>query len=109
MPDSIKALEEMLSHSPAGNYVLRLYVTGSTPQSSRAIDNIKRICETYLSGHYELNIIDLYQQPELAKDMQIIAAPTLVKELPPPLLRLIGDLSNTDRILIALDLKPDQS
>jgi circadian clock protein KaiB len=109
MPDSLIALEEILSHSPKGNYVLRLYVTGSTPQSSRAIENIKHICETYLSGRYELNVIDLYQQPELARDMQVIAAPTLIKELPLPLQRLIGDLSNTDRVLIALDLDKEKS
>jgi len=86
-------------------YLLRLYVTGSTPQSVRAIANIKTICEEHLKGRYELEIIDLFQNPGLAKGDQIIAAPTLIKKLPYPLRRLIGDLSNTDRILLGLDLR----
>ena len=87
-------------------YCLRLYVTGSTPKSTRAITNIKRICETHLKGRYTLEIVDIYQQPGLAKGEQIIAAPTLIKSLPLPLRKFIGDMTNSDRILIGLDLRP---
>ncbi len=107
MPEIIEQLERLVSASPAARYVLRLYITGSTPQSSRAVENIKAICETRLKGRYELEVIDLYQKPELAQGRQIVVAPTLVKQLPPPLRRLIGDLSNTQRVLLALDIKPD--
>lgn len=86
-------------------YLLRLYVTGSTPQSVRAIENIKKICEEYLKGRYELEVVDLYQNPGLANGEQIIAAPTLIKKLPQPLKRIIGDLSNKERVLVGLDLR----
>jgi circadian clock protein KaiB len=89
-----------------GIYVLRLYVTGTTPNSRRAIDNIRKLCEEYLQGRYELEIIDIYQQPELAKDGQIVAAPTLIKKLPLPLRRFIGDMSRKEKILLGLDLQP---
>ena len=86
-------------------YVLRLYVAGQTPKSVSAITNIKKICEEYLKGHYELQVIDLYQQPKLAQGEQIIAVPTLIKKLPLPLRRIIGDMSNTERVLVGLDLR----
>ena len=86
-------------------YVLRLYVTGMTPRSAEAISSIKAICEKHLDGHYDLEVIDIYQQPSLAKDEQIIAAPTLVKKLPMPLRRLVGNLSQEDRVLLGLDLR----
>lgn len=86
-------------------YLLKLYVTGLTPRSIQAIEHIKQICEEHLQGRYELEIIDVYQQPVLAKDEQILAAPTLIKKLPLPLRRLIGDMSKTERILLGLDLK----
>lgn len=86
-------------------FVLRLYVTGSTPQSIRAIKNIQKICEENLRGNYSLEVINLYENPELAKTEQIIAAPTLVKQLPLPLRRIIGDLSNSDKVLVGLGLK----
>ena len=86
-------------------YTLRLYVTGMTPKSTSAISNIRKICEEHLDGRYELQVIDIYQQPALAKGEQIIAAPTLVKKHPVPLRRFIGDMSNTERILLGLDLK----
>ncbi|HEU4929022.1 MAG TPA: circadian clock KaiB family protein [Candidatus Krumholzibacteria bacterium] len=85
-------------------YELRLYVIASTPQSMRAIANLRRICDEHLSGRYVLEIIDLAKHPSLAEREQIIAAPTLVKKLPLPLRRLIGDLSQTDRVLLGLDL-----
>lgn len=85
-------------------YVLRLYVTGMTPRSTQAIVTLKAICEEHLAGRYDLEVIDIYQQPTLALGEQIIAAPTLIKKLPLPLRRLIGDLSNEDRVLLGLDL-----
>jgi circadian clock protein KaiB len=101
-------LEQIVENLKQGTYLLRLYVTGMTPRSLRAIENIKIICQEHLEGRYELEIIDIYQQPELAKDRQIIAAPTLIKELPPPLRRFIGDLSDKEKILIRLDLVPQK-
>lgn len=90
-------------------YTLRLYVTGITPNSARAISNIKKICEEHLKGRYELEVIDLYQQPSLAKGEQIIASPTLIKKLPLPLRRIIGDMSSTERVLVGLDLRENKS
>jgi len=87
-------------------YVLRLYVTGSTPRSTKAIANLRALCEKHLSGRYDLEVIDIFQQPVLAQGEQIIAAPTLIKELPAPIRKVVGDLSNTDRVLMGLDLKP---
>jgi circadian clock protein KaiB len=86
-------------------FLLRLYVTGQTPRSVKSIDNLKRFCEKHLKGQYEMEVIDIYQQPALASENQIIAAPTLIKSLPLPLRRLVGDLSNQDRVLSGLDLK----
>jgi circadian clock protein KaiB len=90
-------------------YVLRLYVAGVSPRSVRAIENVKAVCETHLHGRYQLQVIDIYQQPSLAKGDQIIAVPTLLKKLPSPLRALIGDLSNVDRVLIGLDIRPRSS
>ena len=89
-----------------GRYVLRLYVTGTTPKSITAIENVRRICESHLEGRYELQVIDIYQRASLAQGEQIIAAPTLIKHLPPPLRRLIGDMSDTERVLMGLDIRP---
>jgi len=87
------------------HYVLLLYVAGQTPNSARAIVNIQKICEENLQGRYELEVIDLYQQPHLAQGEQIIAVPTLVRKLPPPPRRIIGDMSNTERVLVGLDIQ----
>jgi circadian clock protein KaiB len=100
------AFERSLAKPGGSRYELRLYVAGMTPRSTRAIANIKEICEEHLKGLYSLQVIDLYQQPVLAEGEQIIAVPTLIKKLPPPLRRLIGDLSDRERVLIGLDLKP---
>jgi len=86
-------------------YLLRLFVTGQTPRSVKSIENLKRLCERYLKGRYELEVIDIYQQPGLASENQIIAAPTLIKKLPLPLRRLVGDFSNQDRVVVGLDLQ----
>ena len=99
------AFERALKQSDRQTYLLRLYVTGVTPKSLRAIDNIKRICEQHLKGRYRLEIIDIYQQPVLAAGDQIIAAPTLVKKLPAPLRRFIGDMAHSERMLLGLDLR----
>jgi circadian clock protein KaiB len=89
----------------SNRYILRLYVAGHTPKSIDAITNIKIICEEYLKGRYLLEVIDLYQQPQLAQGEQIIALPTLIKKLPLPIRRIIGDMSNTERVLVGLDLR----
>jgi circadian clock protein KaiB len=93
----------------AEHYKLQLFITGSTPRSTRAIENMRRICDQNLRGRYDLEVIDVYQNPEATKDMQIVATPTLVKILPEPLRRIIGDLSDNDRVLAGLNLTPIQS
>jgi len=87
-------------------YVLRLYVTGTTSRSVHAIQNVKRVCEAHLKGRYELEVVDIYKNLPLARGDQIIAAPTLIKKLPLPLRRLIGDMSDDERLLVGLDLRP---
>ena len=87
-----------------GAYVLRLFVTGMTTRSSRAVNNLRTICDQYLEGRYELEVIDIYQQPALTKGEQIVAAPTLIKKFPLPMRRIIGDMSNRDGVLLGLDL-----
>lgn len=87
-------------------FKLRLFVTGSTPRSARAIANMRKICEENLSGRYELEVVDVYENPEATRELQIIATPTLVKILPEPLRRIIGDLSNEERVLAGLNLTP---
>lgn len=89
------------------NFVLRLYVTGKTARAEKAIANLRRICEDDLRGQYELEIIDVLQKPQLAEDEKILATPTLIKRLPPPLRRVIGDLSDKERVLLGLDVWPD--
>ena len=100
-----KAFEETTADAAKQKYLLRLYIAGSTPQSNRAVANIKIICEEHLKGQYELDVVDLYEKPYLAAGEQIIAAPTLIKKLPLPLRRIIGDMSNADRVLVGLDLR----
>ncbi|MGO8899152.1 MAG: circadian clock protein KaiB, partial [Isosphaeraceae bacterium] len=85
-------------------YVIKLYVTGQTHRSQRAIDNLRRICEEELRGQYDLVVIDVLERPQLAEDERILATPTVVKELPPPIRRIIGDLSDAERVLVGLDL-----
>lgn len=102
---STDQFESAIDDSNCEKYILRLYIAGMTPKSIRAINNIKIISEEHLKGRYNLEVIDLYQIPQLAKSEQIIAAPTLIKKLPLPLRRIIGDLSGTERVLIGLDLK----
>jgi circadian clock protein KaiB len=104
-PRSRGKIEEPDSHSLQAKYVLRLYINGSTLKSTLAVKNINQICEQHLNGLYSLEIIDIYQHANLARDEQIVAVPTLIKRLPHPLRRLIGDLSDQDKVLFGLDLK----
>ena len=104
--NNIKEFEAAVRKGGRRHYLLKLYVTGMTPRSTQAIINIKEICEEHLKGRYELEVIDIYQSPILAKGEQIIAAPTLIKKLPLPLRKFIGDMSDTQRILVGLDLRP---
>jgi circadian clock protein KaiB len=104
--DKAEIFERMSEDQKNKQYVLRLFVTGLTARSTQAIDTIKDICDAELKGRYSLDVVDLSKEPQLAKQEDIVAAPTLIKKLPLPLRRLIGDLSNKERVLIALDLKP---
>ncbi len=101
---STKAFQDSLAAEPKTRYRLRLFVTGTTPRSVRAIRNIRAICEDNLQGRYDLEVVDIYQHPEHIKPEQIVVTPTLVKEQPLPLRKVIGDLSNTAQVLIGLDL-----
>ncbi len=103
--DSAREFEKAVARQKGGKYVLRLFITGMTPRSIQAIENIKKICEEHLPDRYELEVIDIYQQPEAVRKEQVIASPTLIKKLPLPLRRIIGDLSNMERVLAGLDLR----
>src|ERR1700752_1869388 len=97
--------EALLKSSGGEHYFLRLYVSGMTLRSAEAITRTRAVCEEYLHGRYKLEVIDIHQQPHLARNDQIVAAPTLLKKLPPPLRRLVGDLSDAERVLVGLDLR----
>ena len=102
---NIHATLERAAQTPtAERYILRLYVTGMTPRSARAVRNLRAICDEYLDGRYDLEVIDIYQQPVLTKGEQIVAAPTLIKKLPLPVRRIIGDMSNRESVLLGLHL-----
>jgi circadian clock protein KaiB len=99
-----KAFEKALATGPTDKYVLRLYVAGASSRSRHAVLRARKLCETEFAGNFELEVIDVYQQPILARDGQIVATPTLVKEFPPPVRRLIGNLSDTAGLFVGLDL-----
>lgn len=101
--------EEAISKREQSEFVLRLFVTGMTPKSTRAIANLKKVCEDYLDGRYDLKVININQQPNLAREEQIIGTPTLIKQLPLPFRKLVGDMSDTEKVLIGIDLKPKNS
>jgi circadian clock protein KaiB len=106
-PEDATAAMERLAREPAEElYVLRLFVTGMTARSTAALVAVKALCEEHLQGRYDLEVIDVYQHPQLAKEEQIVAVPTLVKKLPVPLRRFIGNLADEERILVGLDLRP---
>jgi circadian clock protein KaiB len=100
------AFEDALKKAPLrpAKYILRLYVTGSSLRSLRAITNLKKLCEEHLPDDYDLEVIDIYKNPNAAREEQIVAAPTLVKRLPRPLRRFVGDMSNTQKLLVGLDI-----
>ena len=101
-------IKKALKEKKKERYLLRLYVSGTTSKSMRAIANLKRVCEEHLKGRYDLEVVDISRHPLLAKGDQIIATPTLIKNLPIPLRKLIGDMSDTERILVGLDLLPKE-
>lgn len=101
--------ETAIERAGSERYELRLYIAGTTPASGKAVENLRAICEAHLSGRYELTVIDVFQQPGLARNEQIIAVPTLIKRLPAPLRRIVGDLSNEHRVLVGLDLKSKEN
>ena len=104
--NTTEAFEEAIKEGALkrAKYILRLYVTGSTGRSLKAVYNLRKICEEHLPDDYELEVIDIYKDPEAAREAQIVAAPTLVKKLPQPIRRFVGDLSNTQKILVGLDI-----
>ena len=104
--NTTEAFEEAIKEDALkrAKYILRLYVTGSTGRSLKAVYNLRKICEEHLPDDYELEVIDIYKDPEAAREAQIVAAPTLVKKLPQPIRRFVGDLSNTQKILVGLDI-----
>ncbi len=104
-PAARQEIDGPARRSGGERFLLRLYVTGATPASQRAIENARALCEQHLSGRYQLEVYDIYQMPTLAKDHQIIAAPTLVKVLPLPLRRFVGDLSRSEKVLFGLDVR----
>ncbi len=99
------SFERALKRSERRHYVLRLYVTGATPRLTQAISRIRKLCEEHLKGRYRLEVVDVYRQPELVKGQDLVAVPTLIKLLPQPLRRFIGDMVDTERILVGLDLR----
>lgn len=104
--NKINEFEQVVeSQKKDGKYILRLFVAGINPKSKRAIENLREVCETNLKDQYELEIIDIYQQPLFAKDGNIIAAPTLIKELPLPIRRFVGDLSDKQKLIVGLDIR----
>lgn len=102
--------EERSSSGPASDdpevWLLRLYVAGQSPKSLRAFDNLKQLCEDHLAGRYQIEVVDLLEQPQLAQGDEIVAIPTLVRQLPAPISKIIGDMSNTDKVLVGLQLRP---
>ena len=102
--DAAQAFEKALATQPTGKYVLRLYVAGATARSRQAVLRVRQLYEAELKGNFDLEVIDIYQQPNLARDNQIVATPTLVKEFPRPVRRFIGNLANTSRLFGGLDL-----
>ena len=104
--NATQAVEKALATRPTGKYVLRLFVAGATARSRQAVLRVRQLCEAELKDNCKLEVIDIYQQPHLAKGDQILAIPTVVRKLPKPVRTIIGDLSETDQMLVGLDLRP---
>ena len=102
---TLRQFEKLVAELSQPSYHFRLYVSGASPRSTLAITNVRQVCEQYLHGRYELEVIDVYQQAEAAKEAQVLAVPTLIKELPFPRKRFVGDMSNTEKIVVGLKLK----
>lgn len=102
---TLEAFEKLVADLAQPSYVFCLYVSGNTPRSSQAVENVRRICDQYLPGRYELKVVDVYQQPAETRAHKVVAVPALIKELPLPSQMFIGDMSNTERIVIGLNLK----
>ncbi|MFN2603302.1 MAG: circadian clock KaiB family protein [Gemmatimonadaceae bacterium] len=98
-------MTELKSESDSDKFILKLYIAGSSPRAEQAVANLRQICEQELGGRYQLEIIDVVEQPELAEQAKILATPTLIKQLPPPLRRVIGDLSDKDKVLLGLEVR----
>jgi circadian clock protein KaiB len=105
---STDEFEKAAAERDLTKHVLQLYVAGMTVKSTQAVANVRKLCEKHLAGRYELEVIDIYQQPQLAKEEQILATPTLIKKLPLPFRRVIGDMSDTARFLVGIGLQPQK-
>ncbi len=105
-PKQRSAKPKAKARAASQEYLLRLYVAGQTPKSLQAFANLKAICETYLEGRYRIEVVDLIENPALARGDQILALPAVVRQLPPPVKKIIGDFSNVERVLVGLDLRP---
>jgi circadian clock protein KaiB len=105
LDETLHKFEELVADLAKPHYLFHLYIAGNSPRSTLAIANVRRICKKYLDGHFDLEVIDIYQQPAATKAAQVVAVPTLIKELPFPPKRFIGDMSNTERIVVGLDLE----
>ena len=106
--DAAKALEKAARAMPKLHYSLRLFITGMSPRSQEAIENVRRLCEEYLKGRFDLEVIDIYQNPLSARENQVLAAPTLIKRLPLPLRKFVGGMTKTQKILAGLDLRIEE-
>ena len=105
---AVKSRKKAAKLAGPRRYILQLYITGQTPRSLQSVENLRALCDKYLPGQFDLEVIDIYQQPAMAKEGQIIAAPTLVKSMPLPLRRLVGDFSDKERVILGLDLRPEK-
>jgi circadian clock protein KaiB len=103
-----KRTRSRAAKKPSARYLLRLYITGQTPRSRQSVENLRTLCDKYIPNQFDLEVVDIYQQPAMAAEGQIIAAPTLIKSMPLPLRRLVGDFSDQTRVILGLDIKPNE-
>jgi len=108
-PKTTPEFEQIIKESGKEKFVLSLYITGTTPRSRNAVANIRKLCDEHLKNRHELEVVDIYQQPSLARGEQIVAAPTLIKKLPLTMRKVVGDMSDTDRVLVSLGLEPSRN
>jgi circadian clock protein KaiB len=105
---SVATTKRKTAAKRSARYALRLYITGQTPRSRQSVENLRALCDKYIPNQFDLEVVDIYQQPAMAAAGQIIAAPTLIKSMPLPLRRLVGDFSDQHRVILGLDIKPDE-